>query len=296
MDNINLNYLKVFLEVAKSKSFLEASNKLFISQPAVSRSIANLEEELGVKLFFRENKGVILTSSGEILYEYLNQMKNLLDSCGRVLISMNDIEEGTIVIGVQSHIVRNYLMNKIVDFQKKHPKIKISLIDASTSSMLEQLESRKLDLVIDSSPIVTKYNNLQIKKIKRLNTCFIKSVENNTNISKLKDIVKCDLILPGSRGSIRKNLNKIFDRNNITDVEPKLDFETEELIIEAVRRNLGIGYVVEDAIDYLVEANIIEKIELEEELPYFELNLVCIDNYLSNIAKLFIEEEIKFEM
>ena len=295
MDNMNLNYLKVFLEVAKSKSFLEASNKLFISQPAVSRSIANLEEELNVKLFFRENKGVILTSSGEILFEYLTQMKNLLDSCGRVLVSMNDIEEGTIVIGVQSHIVRNYLMNKIVDFQKKHPKIKIQLIDASTSSLLEQLESRKLDFVIDSSPIQTKYNNLQIKIIKKLNTCFIKSVDNKANVTKIKDLTKYDLILPGSRGSIRKNLNKVFDKNEI-DIEPKLDFETEELIIEAVRRNLGIGYVVEDAIGYLVEANIIEKINIKEKLPFFEINLVCIDNYLSNIAKLFIEEEIEHEL
>ena len=295
MDNINLNYLKVFLEVAKSKSFLEASNKLFISQPAVSRSIANLEEELNVKLFFRENKGVILTASGEVLFEYLNQMKNLLDSCGRVLISMNDIEEGTIVIGVQSHIVRNYLMNKIVDFQKKHPKIKIQLIDASTSSLLEQLESRKIDFIIDSSPIQTKYNNLEIKKIKRLNTCFIKSADNKNTFKKLKDVVKQDLILPGSRGSIRRNLNKIFDKNNI-EVEPKLDFETEELIIEAVRRNLGIGYVVEDAIDYLIEARIIEKIEIEEEVPYFEINIVSVESYLSNIAKIFIEEEIKDEI
>lgn len=294
MDNLNLNYLKVFLEVAKSKSFLEASNKLFISQPAVSRSIANLEEELNVKLFFRENKGVVLTASGEILYEYLTQMKNLLDSCERVLVSMNDIEEGTIVIGVQSHIVRNYLLNKIIDFQSNHPKIKIQLIDASTSSLLDQLESRKLDFIIDSSPIQTKYNNLQIRVIKKMNMCFIKSKDNKTNITKLKDLTKYDLILPGTRGSIRKNLDKIFDKNELY-VESKLDFDTEELIIEAVRRNLGIGYVVEDAIDYLVDANIIDKISIKESLPYFEINLVSIDSYLSNIAKLFIEEEIKDE-
>lgn len=294
MDNINLNYFKVFLEVAKSKSFLEASNKLFISQPAVSRSIANLEQDLNVKLFFRENKGVNLTPSGEILFEYLTQVKNLIDSCERVLVSMNDIEEGTIVIGVQSHIVRNYLMNKIIHFQQKHPKIKIQLIDSSTASLLDQLESRKLDFIIDSSPIQTKYNNLQMRVIKKMNMCFIKSKDNKANITKLKDLTKYDLILPGSRGSIRKNLNKIFDKNEL-EVESKLDFDTEELIIEAVRRNLGIGYVVEDAIDYLVDANIIDKISIKESLPYFEINLVCIENYLSNIAKLFVEEEIEDE-
>ena len=76
---------------------------------------------------------------------------------------------------------------------------------------------------------------------------------------------------------------------------PKLEFETEELIIEAVRRNLGIGYVVSFAIEYLIDANILEKINVKEKLPNVEINLLCIDNYLTNIAKLFIKEEIKDE-
>ena len=55
MDNINLNSLKIFLEVANSKSFLDASNKLFISQPAISKSMSKLEEDLGIVLFYRAN-------------------------------------------------------------------------------------------------------------------------------------------------------------------------------------------------------------------------------------------------
>ena len=79
------------------------------------------------------------------------------------------------------------------------------------------------------------------------------------------------------------------------EVNPILEFETEELIIEATRRNLGIGYVVKSAIKYLVKANILEIIEVEEKLPKMEINLVYINNYLSNIARLFIKEEIDQE-
>ena len=66
-------FFKIFLEVANSNSFLEASNKLYVSQPAISKSMSKLEEDLNVTLFYRANKGISLTPSGEILYNYLKK-------------------------------------------------------------------------------------------------------------------------------------------------------------------------------------------------------------------------------
>lgn len=137
MNDLNMNSLKIFLEVANSNSFLEASNKLYVSQPAISKSMSKLEKDLNVTLFYRTNKGISLTPSGEILYNYLKKAEDLLLTCQRELTSINDIEESSLVIGVQSHIVRNYLMKKIDDFRLKHPKIKIELIDMSTNQLLE---------------------------------------------------------------------------------------------------------------------------------------------------------------
>lgn len=294
MDEINLNSLKIFLEVASSNSFLEASNKLYISQPAISRSMSKLEEDLGILLFYRANKGISLTPSGEVLYKYLKETKDLLLSCERVLVSMNDIEEGNIIIGVQSHIVRNYFMDKIDHFRLKHPRIKIKLIDLSTSALIEQLVSRKLDFVVDSTPVETIYNNIDIKPIQELSTCFVKSTKNLNEITKLKDLENENIILPGMRSSLRKNLNKRFYEEGC-DISPILEFETEELIIDAVRRNLGVGYVVKSAIQYLVEANILEYVEVQEELPKMEINLVYIKSNLTSVAKLFVREEIMNE-
>lgn len=294
MDNINLNCLKIFLEVANSKSFLDASNKLFISQPAISKSMSKLEEDLGILLFYRANKGITLTPSGETLYKYLKETKDLLLACERVLVSMNDIEEGRIVIGVQSHIVRNYLMDKIDNFRLKHPKIVIELTDLSTNSLIEKLEERKIDFIVDATPIETVYNNIEIKPICSLSTCFVKSVNNKNNIKALKQLEKENIILPTSRSTLRKNLNKVFNEEEVK-INPILEFETEELIIDATRRNLGVGYVVKSAIQYLVDNNILEYIDIKEKLPKMEINLVFIDSYLNNAARLFIEEEIKYE-
>jgi len=292
MNGINLNSLRIFYEVATSKSFLEASNRLFISQPAVSKSISKLEEDLGVVLFYRANKGITLTSFGEVLYKYLKETKDLLQSCERVLVSMNNTEEGNIVIGVQSHIVRNFLMDKIDNFRLKHPKINITLIDLSTRALIEQLEEQKIDFIVDSSPIDTVYNNINIEPICKLNTCFIKSQKLEKEINKLEDLNEQNLILPTPRSSLRKNLNKILEAKEI-GVKPILEFDTEELIIDAVRRNLGIGYVIENAIKYLVDAKIIDYVKVDESLPQIELNLLYITNYLPKVAKIFIEEEIK---
>lgn len=204
---------------------------------------------------------------------------------------MNDIEEGNLVIGVQSHIVRNYLMDKISHFYTNHPKIKIQLIDNSTSQLIEKLESRSIDFVIDASPIETIYNNISVSPITELDTCFIKSVGNKNIYSSLDDMQSESLIFPSSRSSLRKNLDKICESKNLI-LSPKLEFETEELIIDAVRRNLGVGYVVSPAVEYLIKANILSKIEIKQDLPKLEINLVSIDNNLTKIAKLFIKEEI----
>lgn len=295
MDDINLNSLKIFYEVANSKSFLDAANKLLVSQPAVSKSMSKLEDDLGVLLFYRDNKGIELTPSGEILYKYLKDIKDLLMSCNRVLMSMNDTEEGRIIIGVRSHIVRNYLMDKIDRFRKKHPKIVIELIDLSTSALIDKLEERKVDFVIDSSPIESLYNNIEIKPICSLSTCFVKSKKNSKKFKYISDLENENLILPLSKSSIRKNLEKYLYEGDIK-INSVLEFETEELIIDAARRNLGIGYVVKPAVQYLVDAGILEYIDIKDELPGMEINLVYINNYLTSIAKVFIDEEISNDL
>ena len=290
MDNLNLNFFKIFYEVANCNSFLKASNKLYITQPAVSRSIAKLEEELGITLFYRANKGITLTSNGEILLKYVKDIEKLLLACERMLSSNNNSNFGTIVIGVQSHIVRNYLLEKISRFKNKYPNINFKLNDLSTLGLIEALEKHELDFVIDSSPINSPYNNLKIMPIDKLNTCFIKSKENNAKITKLSDLEDKCLIMPIERSSLRKNLIKVLDENNVK-LTPQLEYATEELIIEYTKKNLGIGFVIEGE-SIKNEQDCIDKIELKESLPTMEINLVYIESYITELAKKFISEEL----
>ena len=94
--------------------------------------------------------------------------------------------------------------------------------------------------------------------------------------------------MPIERSSIRKNLSKTLDEYDVS-LKPQLEYATEELIIESVKKNLGIGYVV-DGETIKLESDSVEKIELKEELPKLEINLVYIENYITELAKRFINE------
>lgn len=288
MKDVNLNSLKIFLVVATSNSFLEASNKLYISQPAISKSINKLEEDLGVSLFYRANKGVTLTSDGEILLKYVKDSRKLLLACERMLSSNNSLDSGSIVIGAQSHIVRNYLLEKINNFRKLFPNVMFRIVDLSTLELIEGLEKHELDFVVDASPINTPYNNLIIQPIYKLDTCFIKSKENNKVYNKITDLEDECIVMPISRSSLRKNLFKSLE--NVIDIKPQLEYGTEELIIESVKRNMGIGYVVKGE-TLKIDKNTIDIIDLNIPLPTVEINLVYIDSYLTPLAREFITKE-----
>jgi len=292
MNNINLNWLKVFLCVATSNSFLDASRKLFISQPAISKSIKQLEDELNVNLFYRGNKGICLTPEGEKLLTYVKDAYNLLFAAERIICKENELDSGTLVIGAQSHIVRYYLLSLIEKFREKYPKISIRIVDLSTRDLLEALEKHSVDIVIDSSPIDTIYNNTLVEPIAYLNTCFIKSINNKSQINVPTDLENEIIILPLARSSLRKTLEKELVEDNI-ELIPSLEFETEELIIESVKRNMGVGFVVENAVKREIAEKQLEKIELDYSLPKVEINLVYVEHYLPRIAKIFIEEFIK---
>lgn len=294
MNDINLNSLRIFLCVATSNSFLDASKKLYISQPAISKCIKLLEDELHTNLFYRGNKGIRLTPEGEKYLKYVMEANDLLETGKRLLTDENELNNGLMIIGAQSHIVRYYLLEIIAKFKKIYPNVKIRVIDLSTHELLESLEKHKVDLVIDSSPIDVIYNNVNIVKVATLDTCFIKSSKNKKSITSPKDLVNSNIILPLTRSSLRKTLEKDLELVNIK-LNPVIEFETEELIIESVKRNLGVGFVVENAVSDLIESGTIKKVDINYELPKVEINAVYVDNYLPRLARIFLRDFIKID-
>lgn len=128
INDINLNLYRVFYICAKCDSFVEASRKLYVSQPAVSKQIKNLEDLLGTKLFYRNNNGLRLTKDGKQLYDYIEKSYNYLMAAEKIIKENNNLEFGTIVIGAPAHIASFYLLEFIEKFQTKSPNIFLELL------------------------------------------------------------------------------------------------------------------------------------------------------------------------
>ena len=286
INDINLNLYKVFYICSKCSSFVEASKKLCVSQPAVSKQIKNLEDLLGTKLFYRDNNGLNLTNDGKQLYNYIEKSYSYLIAGEKIIKEKNNLKLGTIVIGAPAHIASFYLLDFIEEFQLKNPNIFFRIINGSTSELLNGLKEHKIDFVIDSSPIIVENSDIKIVPMISFDTCFITSI-----VNKNFDLENQKLIMPYKRSNVRKNLEEELKKCNI-ELKVILEVETTDLIISSVKKNIGTGYVVKQAVKHELEKNELLELNVPYKLPKVELNLLYIEDYLTNLSKYFIKNHL----
>lgn len=214
--NIDYNLYKIFLYLYEEKSISKTASKLYVSQPAVSYSLKELETQLGYKLFYRNSKGIEPTEEAKELYTYVSTAFNIFNDAEEHLKNLNNLNIGCIKIGLPSELSISYLSEYIVDFRNKYPGIKFEIISSSSSNMLEMLETRKLDLIFDYLPVDTKRNISKIT-LTKLNNCFVynKKVLGNLNINEICDLKNYSLLLPTKTLTTRKKLNEYLESQNI---------------------------------------------------------------------------------
>lgn len=289
--NINLNLYKTFYDVAKSESISEAAKKTFTSQPAISKSIKKLEETLNVKLFYRNLDGIKLTSEGEKLLFYVEEAFNNLLVGERNITENEKLQSGKLTIGVPSQIGTFFVFDSISKFHKIYPNIEITIISSSTKSLLKKLKLHEIDFIIDSSPINDVQEDVIIRPLKKVDNFFIvskKYEDKIKSIKSLKDIENYPLILPVPNTSNRSNLDLLFEKSGIKPTNV-MNIHTSEMILGAVKKDLGIGYIIEDLI---IDDPEVCKINIKEKLPKIEINLVYVKKYLTIVPTKFIKKFI----
>ena len=162
----NLDYFKIFYQVAIDKNFTKASEKLFISQPAVSQIIKKLEDELGVVLFVRNKKGVELTEIGQEVFLQVQNALALFNNVGNIISEQKGLLKGQIVIGSSSNIANRLLAKPICEFTKRNKNIKVQHIKEPQSRMFDMLKKGDLDIVItqENPNFDLKFHPLSVEK------------------------------------------------------------------------------------------------------------------------------------
>ena len=176
MSNVNLNLYKIFCKVVESKSLSDASEKLDVSVPNISTQISNLENQLGLKLFNREPKGLKITEDGKELYEIVSKSISSFDFAEKMAQDKNNIETGNITIGCPSHFTTYFLMDKIEKVKRQYPKINIKVVcEADTNKMLELLQEHKMDFAIIDSDL--DRINVVVEEILKIENTTERSIE-----------------------------------------------------------------------------------------------------------------------
>ena len=151
--NINYELYKVFYEVVINGSISKASESMYISQPAVTQSIKNLEEKLGGKLLIRTKKGIVLTEEGKVLFDYVKKGVESFKNGENAFLNYLNLDSGSIRIGASTTITRNILMPYLEKFHKKYPKVDIKITNDLTSNLVTSLRNGDLDLLVVNLPM-----------------------------------------------------------------------------------------------------------------------------------------------
>lgn len=289
---MDLNLYRIFLEVAKTGSISKAASSLFVSQPSISYSIKMLEEELKCKLFNRTAKGTELTIDREKLLFYVEGAFNMINAGCKTVKDSENMISGEIRVGVPTHIGIFLLSKYIQKFIEKYPGIKFTIVNRATSEMVDMLEKRNLDFIVDSYPIDSNRKDIVLYKLIEVSNCFVgnEKYKNivNEGIINIEDIQKYPLLLPPKITSTRKALeSKLKDR--IDNLEAIIDVPTTEVMLELVKKGLGIGYFTKESVQKYIDSGRLYEIPVDVELPKTDICIAYVDNFLANAPKKFIE-------
>lgn len=287
-NNINLNLYKIFYEVAKYGSFSKAAEFTFSTQPAISRSIKKLEQELETELFYRKADGVELTDKGKQLLFYVEKSYGNLLTAERIMLETESLNRGNLSIGIPSNLCSFLLLDKIADYHEKYPNIEITILTGTTSYLINQLNLHKVDFIIDTAPIIEFNNELTIKKIAEINYCFVTNSDEYKNIKSIGELKNVPLILPLPGTENRNMLEDLFIKNNIK-LKNVLNIHTSEIIIKAVKSNMGVGYIIYDFVKEDILNNELKLLNIDEKLPTGEIDIVYNKKFLTSAPKKFID-------
>lgn len=144
--------MRYFLEVAQKKSFTKAAASLHISQPALSKQISLLEEELNRKLFIRQNRGLELTEAGRILHRKAQTINDLVIKTEEEFLSEKEFVTGNIKIGLTDNCMSKLVSLAVNNFVKEFPNAQISLIGGSKKELKRKLEANELSFLMSTGP------------------------------------------------------------------------------------------------------------------------------------------------
>ncbi|MCI8859821.1 MAG: LysR family transcriptional regulator [Lachnospiraceae bacterium] len=294
----NLSSYRIFYAVANTGNISKAAKELYISQPAISKSIQKLEDSIGVKLFHRSSRGVTLTSEGELLYAHVKSAFEVLSLGEDKLRRSIALGMGHLTIGVSSTLCKYILLPYLKDFIKKYPHINISIACHSTNHTLKLLEDGKLDVGLIGKPDNLK--NIDFYSLREIEDIFIATRDYLQNlrirgVNRHQILQNATLMLLDKENMTRQYIDNYFQDNHIL-LQDIIEVSNMDLLIEMVKIGLGIGCVIRDFVKNELQSNTLVEIPLKIAIQKREIGFaynkdVKISKSLAHFIQFYEEYE-----
>lgn len=257
----SLSCYRIFYTVAKTGNISKAAKELYISQPAISKSIQKLEESMNCELFRRSSRGVSLTEEGELLYSHVKVAFETLALGEDRLRNSIELGVGHLKIGVSSTLCKYMLLPYLKEFIKLYPHINISITCQSTNDTLKLLEENKIDVGLIGKPESLK--NIDFYYLAEIKDIFVATKDYLRNLKARG--VKEDRILQSStimlldkNNMTRQYIDDYLQENHIV-VQDSIDISSMDLLIEFAKISVGVACVIREFVKKeLAEGSLIE--------------------------------------
>lgn len=246
--NQNLSSYRIFYTVANTGNISKAAKELYISQPAISKSIQKLEESVGCKLFSRSSRGVVLTDEGKLLYEHVSEAFETLTMGEEKLKRSIELGVGHLKIGVSSTLCKYLLLPYLKEFIRQNPHISISISCQSTNDTLKLLEDNKIDIGLIGKPENLK--NIHFDFLEEIEDIFVAANDYLRNL-KARGIQKdhilqsSTLMLLDKNNMTRQYIDDYLQENQII-IKDSIDISDMDLLIDFARIGVGVACVIKN--------------------------------------------------
>ncbi len=292
-----LDQLRILKAISTEGSFKRAADSLYVSQPAVSLQVQNLEKQLNVPLFDRGGRRAQLTEAGHLLLNYGEKIISLCQETCRAIEDLQNLQGGTLIVGA-SQTTGTYLIPRMIGlFRQKYPDVAVQLQVHSTRRTSWAVANGQVDLAIIGGEVPAELQEiLTVVPYADDELALILPVFNplaqEKSIQK-EDLYKLSFITLDSQSTIRKVIDKVLTRYEIDPKRLKIEMELNsiEAIKNAVQSGLGAAFVSTTAIEKELEMGVLHQAKINDVTIGRTLSVIVNPNrYCSKAAEAFSQE------
>ena len=286
---IDAELYRVFHTVASCGTVSAAADSLFVSQPAVTKSIKKLEMLTGCTLFVRSSKGVRLTTEGQILYEYVKNGFEYLQNGERILKKLQDRKEGLVRVGISNTLCRYYFIPHLEKFHQRYPGIRITIVNRTSQETLKLLEKGMIDFGIISIP--KERSPFVYREVLTIQDIFVagRQYPELRNPISLQALGRYPLMMLEKDNVTRAYIDGYLAENKVV-LQPEIEISSLDFLVEFARIGLGVALVIRNFIEDELRSGLLSEIPVAPALQARRIGIVMPKNLpLSMAAEAFIE-------